>query len=299
MKTIVLAVAAGIVLPAVAARLPEQAGTDPHIRHVWYSKDDVTVIEVQRGAATRIVLADDEKIVKDGIATGFPSDCSKKNLEWCVRADVGTSHVYVKPKDGATHNNLELKTDLHDYSFAFRVLPDPPPVGKSKPAAKRLMTNLPMYRVIFRYPTRMPPLAVSLARTAMADEWSTLTERLERARPMPRNWRYTMQTVAGSSDIVPSLIFDDGRFTYFRFPSNREIPTIYAVSPQGEESRVNFHMDAADGSLVVVEKMGRRFVLRLGTSAVGIWSDAFDPNGVPPSDGTTVSGVVRVLREGK
>jgi type IV secretion system protein VirB9 len=299
MKTITLLAAAGIVLPALGARLPEQTGTDPHIRYFLYSKDDVTVIEVQRGAATRIVLAEDEKIVKDGVATGFPSDCSKKDLEWCVRADIGTSQVYVKPKDGATHNNLELKTDLHDYSFAFRVLPDPAPVNKSKPVAKLPETNVPMYRVIVRYPPRMPTLAVSLARTTSADDRSTLTERLERARPVPKNWRYAMQMVAGSRDIVPSLIFDDGRFTYFRFPANREIPTIYAVSSQGEESRVNFHMDAADGSLAVVEKMGRRFVLRLGTSAVGIWNDAFDPNGVPPSDGTTVSGVVRVLREGK
>lgn len=299
MRTIIFVAAAGIVLPAVAAKLPDQTGADPHIRYVSYSKDDVTVIEVQRGAATRIVLAEDEKIVKDGVATGFPSDCSKKALEWCVRADVGASEVYVKPKDGATHNNLELKTDLHDYSFAFRVLPDLAPVSKSRSASRSLSTNVPMYRVIFRYPPRVPTLAASLARTTTADEWSTLTERLERARPLPKNWRYAMQTVAGSSDIVPSLIFDDGRFTYFRFPANREIPAIYAVSPQGEESRVNFHMDAADGSLAVVEKMGRRFVLRLGSSAVGIWNDAFDPNGVPPSDGTTVAGVVRVLREGK
>lgn len=301
MKAFFFIFAAGVVPSATAATVPEPARVDPHIRYVAYSKDDVTVIEVQRGAATRIILADNEKIVKEGSATGFPSDCSKNELEWCVRAGAGTNQILVKPKDGATHNNLELKTDLHDYSFAFRVLPDATPGRRRKQAAGTSAPGVPMYRVIFRYPPRLPSFSATAALppAAATSEQSTLAGRLERARPAPKNWRYTMQVIPGSSDIAPSLVFDDGRFTYFRFPANREVPTIYAISPQGEESRVNFHMDAADGSLAVVEKMGRRFVLRLGSSAVGLWNDAFDPNGIAPIDGTTVPGVARFLREGK
>lgn len=46
----------------------------------------------------------------------------------------------------------------------------------------------------------------------------------------------------------------------------------------------------------VVQRMGRRFVLRLGQAVVGVWNDAYDMNGVPPANGVTVSGVSRVVR---
>lgn len=285
--------------PCRAAQLPQPGKNDVRIRYVNYNKDDVTVIQVQRGTATRIVLAEDEKIVRDGSATGFPADCSKAELEWCVRAEVGASQVLIKPKDGATHNNLELKTDKRDYSFAFQVLPDA--AGHARRSAGT-SSQAPMYRVIFRYPPRASALATLLAatgKTAAAIEQSVLDERLDTARPAPRNWKYSMQALKGGADITPALVFDDGRFTYFRFPANRELPTIFYISPAGEEGRVNFHMDEHDPELAVVERTGRRFVLRLGAAAVGIWNDAFDPNGVAPVDGTTVDGVARIAREGK
>lgn len=289
-------------LPAVAAITPAPARNDPHISYVRYSRDDVTVVPVQRGTVTRIVLGADEKIGRDGSATGFSSDCSKPELEWCIHADPGTNQLLVKPKDGATHNNLELKTDLRDYSFQFRVLPDAAPSRAAKSKSATAAQGVPMFRVVFTYPE---PDAKAMA-TAVLARLATAAERLPLrttanppAMPVPRNWRYTMQLAPGSSDIAPTLVFDDGRFTYFRFPANREVPTIFALSPQGEESRVNFHIDAGDSSLLAVQRMGRRFVLRLGASAVGVWNEAFDPNGVPPVAGTTVRGVARDLREGR
>ena len=38
------------------------------------------------------------------------------------------------------------------------------------------------------------------------------------------------------------------------------------------------------------------FVLRLGESVAAIINDAFDLDGVPPKDGTTVPGVARVVK---
>nr|WP_249206024.1 MULTISPECIES: hypothetical protein [Burkholderia] len=51
-----------------------------------------------------------------------------------------------------------------------------------------------------------------------------------------------------------------------------------------------------EDDVIVVHEVARRFVLRLGKEVVGLWNDAFDVDGVPPADGTTVSGVKRVLR---
>ena len=113
------------VLPTVwanAAELPEPGSRDQRVRYVTYKQDEVTTIHVSRGVITRIVLGEDELIVT--AATGFQGDCAKAEAEWCIRADVGTNHVWVKPKDHATHNNLEIRTNKRDYSLEFQVLAD-------------------------------------------------------------------------------------------------------------------------------------------------------------------------------
>lgn len=120
-----------------------------------------------------------------------------------------------------------------------------------------------------------------------------LTERLESFTPEPRNWKYSMEVLPGGKDIAPALVFDDGRFTYFSFPPNHETPAIFFLSPLGEETRLNFHMEKG---LAVVQRMGRRFVLRLGEAVVGIWNESYDSTGVPTVEGTTVSGITRTLR---
>ena len=102
-----------------------------------------------------------------------------------------------------------------------------------------------------------------------------------------------MEVVPGSDEIAPALVFDDGRFTYFSFPPNRDIPAIFYLSPVGEETRLNVHMEK---EFAVVERMGRRFVLRLGQAVVGVWNEAYERDGVPPANGVTVSGVSRLLR---
>lgn len=278
----------------LAAELPEPGEHDARVRFITYKKDDVTIINVRRGAVTRIVLGNDEKI--NIAATGFSSDCQKIELEWCVHADPGTNQIWVKPKDNATHNNLELKTDKRDYSFEFKVLSDNNSKrSKHLPNVKTLEEE-PMFRIIFRYPLQIPPMAAFMGLNlpnSQNEEKPTLESRLSNAKPIARNWKYSMQVMDGSNEITPSLVFDDGRFTYFKFPANREIPTLYYVAPTGEESRINYHME---DDLAVVQRMGQRFVLRLGQAVVGIWNDAYDPDGLAPTDGTTINGVTRIIR---
>ena len=264
---------------AHAARQPIPASQDAQIGFIDYMSDEVTLIRVQRGTATRIVLAADEHILSDGAATGFPADCSKPEQAWCMRADPGGNQIVVRPKENATHNNLELRTDKRDYSFRFDTADTIRPNSDS----------LALLRVIFRYPATVPALAANAAAPDPA-------QLLRAAHPVPRNWRYTMQALAGADDITPALVFDDGRFTYFQFAASREVPTIYAISAAGEEARVNFHIDQHDPGMVVVERLGRRFMLRLGVATVGIWNEAFDAEGRRPVDNTTVEGVARELR---
>jgi type IV secretion system protein VirB9 len=291
---LILASAFALFGNSIAADLPEPSELDARVRYVTYKKDDVTLVTVRRGTVTRIVLGEDESI--SVAATGFTADCKKDEYEWCIRTDVGTNQVWVKPKDGATFNNLELRTNKRDYSFEFRVLDDKANGRGTQPANHKVLQSEPMFRVIFRYPVEVPPMSAFMAmqlNRPLVDEKSVLDTRLKEAKPIPRNWKYTMQVMKGGEEIAPSIVFDDGRFTYFEFPANREIPTFYYISPTGEESRVNFHME---GNLVVVQKMGRKFVLRLGAAVVGVFNEAFDLDGVAPVNGATVDGVIRTVK---
>ena len=105
-----------------------------------------------------------------------------------------------------------------------------------------------------------------------------------------------MQVMPGGDELVPSVAFDDGRFTYFGFGANRGVPTVYIVDGAGEEGMAPVHMD---GDLLVVQQTARRFVLRLGAAVVGVWNDAYDHEGRAPQNGTTVDGVARHLRTQK
>ena len=281
-----------------AAEVPAPGDGDQRVRYVTYQKDEVTKVTVRRGVVTRIVLGDDERIVIAG--SGFLADCAKQEAEWCIRADVGTNQVWVKPKDQATHNNLEIRTDKRDYSLEFTVVGNDRVGRRQNTGQGQRGKDEPMYRVIFRHPlvpptpATMTAMQTSAHRTKHArDKADLLTERLDSFTPEPRNWSYSMEVLQGGDDIAPSLVFDDGRFTYFQFPPNREIPAIFYFSPLGEETRINFHMEK---DLAVVQRMGRRFVLRLGEAVVGIWNDSYDKTGVPTVEGTTVSGITRTLR---
>lgn len=167
-----------------------------------------------------------------------------------------------------------------------------------------------MYRVVFRYPEDRRTATAAAANTraqlalalttpqqpAKVDDAAVLQSRLAESSPTPSNWAYSMQVLAGSDELIPSVAFDDGRFTYFGFGANRDVPTVFMVDGTGEESMVPFHMA---GDLLVVQRTARRFVLRLGAAAVGVWNDAYDSFGRAPVDGTTVDGVVREARTGK
>lgn len=255
------------VSPVLAAQIPEPGQADPRVRYVTYSQDDVTLVHVKRGQVTRIVLEDDENI--EVAATGMIADCQNPEAFWCIRADVGTNVIWIKPKDGAVRNNLELRTDRRDYSLEFKVQ------GASVSTATKAShtADATPFRVIFRYPVKLPPLSSFMAATAansQLDEAAILETRLSSAKPKRKNLSYSMEVAKGSEAIAPAEAFDDGRFTYFRFSPRQDIPTFFTVDASGAEGRVNYHME---GDYVVIQRLGVRFVLRLGRMVVGVWND--------------------------
>jgi type IV secretion system protein VirB9 len=290
------------VLAADSAHAADSQPTDPRLRDVLYDPRAVVTVPVKRGVVTLVVLDADESITD--VAAGLGGDCTKPDAAWCVAAQPGGRHLFVKAKSGASApNNLAVITDRRMHAFRFVVLADSDP----KAPVYRLVVNAPALPPPPPSPLPPPPSPLLPSRVTLRDAMplivlppavplpspkEVVAERLQ-AKAQVRNTLYAIAEGAGSQDIVPSLVFDDGRFTYFRFPGNREVPAVFHVLGDGSETLVNARMEH---DLLVVDRVSRRLMLRSGLAVVGVWNEAFDLDGLPPTDGTTVPGVERTLK---
>lgn len=234
MRNSILAIGLYLLLSSAHAEdFPGTAPVDARLVELNYDKNQIFRIKVKKNTATRIMLEAGEHIISS--ATGFASDCKKENNDWCVVANVGDNTLFVKPKAQAQGiNNLELTTDRRIYSLELSTVRDSGPTAE-----------LPMYRVTFRYPA---------GGSRAAGAWQ---------------WDYTMQALPGSMAIAPSLAFDDGRHTRLKFPSQAELPAIFAVDASGKESPLPLRVD--EEGVVVLERVVDDFVLRQGKFAVRVW----------------------------
>ena len=287
-----------------AATLPTLSPADRRIGFVDYRAYDVVVIPTALGVVTRIILGDDEKISRTP-DTGFPADCADPLNEWCVRADIGQNQITVKPRKGATQLNLELTTDKRDYSFVLHAMPG---AEKSKSV---------LFRVVFRYPMPTPPVAhvqLPSVATAQADRSSAAPESKATAAPKPkpqelakpavRNVAYSVKAQGKAASILPTIIFDDGRFTYLKFPKASEVPAVFAVDANGQEIRVAFHAErlladphapdaTVESDYLVMRRVARAFRLRLGDLVAEVINDKFDAEGIETHNGTTTPALKR------
>jgi type IV secretion system protein VirB9 len=280
---------------APSAGLASPAG-DPRLREVVYDPKAVVTVPVKRGVVTLVMLDADESIAE--VASGLGGDCAKAEAAWCIAAQPGGRNLFVKPKSTASAaNTVAVVTDRRSHSFRFVVLAD----GDPKPPVYRMVVKAPATRTAVParqvspdgLPLSLPaPLAALPPVPPAPTPQQVVTERLQ-SKPHVLNSSYSIAEGDGSEDIVPALIFDDGRFTYLRFPGNREVPAVFHVLGDGSETLVNARME---DDLLVVDRVSRRLMLRTGSAVVAVWNDAFDLDGVPPERGTTVPGVQRRLK---
>ena len=283
-----------LVTCAMATSLFAQANpksADPRLRDVVYDPAAVVTVPVKRGMVTLVIFDQDEVITE--VAVGQGGDCSKADAVWCVAAQPGGRTLFVKAKSGAeAPNNLAVVTDRRTHALRFVVLPDND-------------RQQPVYRLSVKAPRPPKPASgltqqdlAALAALPLAPPTPTpqqlVAERLQ-AKPTVVNTQYSLAEGAGSQDIVPTLVYDDGRFTYLEFPGNREVPAVFHVLGDGSETLVNARME---DDLLVVDRVSRRLMLRAGAAVVSIWNEAFDLDGAPAKGSTTVPGVHRALKAG-
>ncbi|MEH0164809.1 TrbG/VirB9 family P-type conjugative transfer protein [Paucibacter sp. JuS9] len=284
-----------VVCAGAMAQRATAHGTDAHLREVHYDPHAVVAVPVKRGVVTLVVLDADEAISEVG--AGLGGDCAKLESAWCIAAQPGGRTLFIKPKRiAASPNNLAVVTNRRIHNFRLVVLADEDP----RPSLHRLVVKAPPLAAPALAPLARaqamqsaPALNASLAPLPPRPSAEQLVSERLQAKPVVLNTQYALAEGAYSQDIVPTLVFDDGRFTYLRFLGNREIPAVFHVLPDGSETLVNARIE---DDLLVVDRVSRRLVLRAGAAVVGLWNEAFDLDGVPPEEATTVPGLRRTLR---
>ena len=278
-RTIALAVLLAASAPACA---------DPRIREVAFDAASVVTIAAKPGVTTMVQFAPYEHV--KSVATGQAANCSETADPWCVTWPANAGFVFVRPKTRARLPlALAVVTDRHAYSLVF----EPLAAREARPA---------VFRLSFTYPQPKSAQSKSVGQEAqkpiamarpLVSSAELVAERL-RSEALPVNANYTIAYGRNSEDLQPAMVFDDGRFTYIKWPGNREIPAIFEIRTDGSEMVTNTRMQ---GELIVVDRIARGLMLRSGSAVASIKNESFEPEGLAPAGGTTVPGVERSMRE--
>lgn len=190
--------------------------------------------------------------------------------------------VFIRSMKGA--EPIQLTAVTKSRAFIFDLVPVPKSPDNYERRIARIVVDLP------------PPPKPAVSAPVPPPVQPSVAEPAASPRPAARrNREYTLQVVSESGDIRPREVFDDGRFTYFRFPNNLEIPVIYRSVPDSkEEWIVNSHRE---GDFIVMQAVSPLWTLRLAGTVLGVFNEAFDAEGVPPERGTTSPAIKRDIRK--
>src|SRR3546814_8469612 len=106
------------------------------------------------------------------------------------------------------------------------------------------------------------------------------------------NWQ--AYTRSGDAAIAPVHAWDDGRQTWLQFAPQADIPTVYRVTPDGQEVITNHHM--ADERTMVLHRTSALWHLRLGDQVLAIHNGAYGTTPVPAHTGTASPAVRRSVK---
>lgn len=254
---------------ALALEVPEPGPFDDRVKFINYNSSQVVKIVGHFGFSTHIQFREGEEVVK--VALGDPKAWELKPYK---------NHVFLKPLGDDPITNMQVLTSERVYNFELDA-------HWSENGAHPVPNDM-FFQINFRYPDEEAALA-----KAKAEALELKAKLNDTPEPEPKNWNYWAK---GSQEITPSRAFDDERFTYLEFPNNREIPAVFVVDADGNESLVNIHVDPENPGRVVIHRVVKRIMLRKGNAVTCIFNQSYDPDGIGNPTGTTAPGVHRVIR---
>lgn len=250
-------IAASFILGAAAnaASVPSGTSFDKRIQYVMYNADDVVVIHTRPGNSTLIQLEEGEYAV--GLPTGGLSIGDKG--AWTI--GVRGNNIFIKPTGPFPNTNINLVTNKRTYAISL---------------VETEHITQAAWQVRYRYPAEPVPYK------------DPPTPPKGPCTDGPSNLNYFKY---GDQGLSPTQVWDDGRFTCFKFPTSKAMPAIYRYSPDSDlkEALVNFNVK---DDLLIVHEVSEEFRLRLGNKVLGIKTDSL--RDAPYNSKKTSTGETRV-----
>lgn len=217
MKKIILSFLIGnLSLNAMAELQPISYGEDNRVQFYDYNANQVFVVNTQAGLSTLIQLEPDEVI--EGNNTGLGMGDAEA---WSLA--VKGNNIFLKPAQALPDTNMVIVTNKRSYAF-------------------QLTTSAPSrvsYIVRFNYPKKPTNERVIKAQpsTLLQVGFDDFGQKLLISEHI--NLQYYKK---GDDTIMPDNAWDDGKFTYLRYPNAKELPVAYVLHDNGNEQLTNVHI---------------------------------------------------------
>ena len=87
----------------------------------------------------------------------------------------------------------------------------------------------------------------------------------------PELYNFDYKISGNATNIEPIQVFDDGKFTYFKFRElNTELPAVFLVSSDGSESLINYRVDSG---YIIIERVAPKYTLRHGNDIICVFNE--------------------------
>lgn len=259
MKKILLAGCIAALLPAAANALnvPQPTMYDARIQEATYNPDDAVLVKVKAGTSTLIQLQEGEFITEDQAGMGFGDPDA-----WDV--SVRGNNIFIRPIAEQPDTNVTLVSNKRTYIFFLQSV-----------------KGNPSWMVRFKYPKKHNPSNATVFKKPPCQSSGAFNA----------NWNYQLQ---GNESFAPFEVWDDGRFTCFKFNPSSDLPMIYRVAADGEEMLVNGNADPDNNNIIVVQETNPEFRIRLGKKVVAVRTDSIKAK--PSTRSGTSNGMIREIK---
>lgn len=249
-----------IAVPSFAASTPMSMSTDSRVKTVVYNDNDVVSLRGHYGYQTTISFAPYEKIQNISIGD---------SVAWQVVPNKVGNILFVKPVEERATTNMTVITDRRIYTFELTAgLAGSP---RSSNITYMLKFKYPMDSVMDFSDSNVEIFSTAAAQPRPFAPKSKIESSGISAVGAPKdlNFDYSFK---GEDDIAPSTVFDNGEFTYFKFRNMTDLPAVFEVDKDRNESVINYHLE---NGYMVVESIGRQFTLRHGEDEACVFNDSF------------------------
>ncbi|RLV58199.1 P-type conjugative transfer protein VirB9 [Parashewanella curva] len=236
-------------LTSLALETPHMGHFDKRVRHINFNPQQVVKLVGHYGFATDIAFASGESIKQ--IAMGDSGAWSVTPVD---------NHIFIKPKAQQATTNMTVLTNRHVYQFELNASL----LKNTNQATSRNM----MFAVDFIYPDDLK------TQLHQHNQQQLLNDQLDiQTTPQVNNQNYFYK---GDKALLPTTVFDDGRFTYLKFSQKQDLPAVYTVNSDNSESLVNSHINPDFPNTIVIRLLVRRLVLRQGQLVLCLFNQSFD-----------------------